>query len=136
MNTLKNFYLVLILAFSVTLVSCDDDDDGGGATSKMDMLTAGIWTGNQALEDGQDVSAIWRDGGWDIKKYSLNFSENGTYTYTYEGNEQQGTWRFTRDEQYVKFNNAEEAQLSTLNENKLNLIYDMNGVSQELRFVR
>jgi hypothetical protein len=136
MNTLKHFYLFLVLLFSFTFISCNEDDSIGEEKTNTEVLTAGIWTGNRALSDGKDVTESWKSD-WDISKYSMKFSEDGTYTYTYDGNAQQGIWRFTRGEQYIKFNNAEEVQVSVLEAQKLNLIYDrQSGIAEELRFVR
>jgi len=138
MNALKNIYLILFLALSITLVSCDDEDDPI-TKSRTEMLTAGVWTGDKVIEDGEDVTDIWRESSnpWDMQKYSIEFLEDGTYIQRYEGQpDQSGTWEFIRDEEFIEFNGVEKVEVGTLENDELQLIYDREGVEQEHFFVR
>lgn len=137
MNPLKHIYKLFILVFAVTFMGCDDDEvTPVTEETRMEMLTSGVWAGNKVISDGKDVSEAWK-ADWDVKKYSFEFFEDGNYIQRYQGMpDQRGTWRFTRGEDFIKFNDAEEVQIKNLTANNLHLIYTKGTSSEEHLFVK
>jgi hypothetical protein len=141
-------FFIMLLAFSV--VSCDDDDDDV-EPSRMELLTAGTWTGAAIYVNGSDLTELFKnfeDDPWDIATWRLTFNRNGTYTIQgdwLDPSPFSGTWEFANNEQAILFDkndpDAETITITRLTSSELYLdmeIEDEDGTPMdgEIRFRR
>jgi hypothetical protein len=109
MKLQRVFALFFIMLLAAAAVSCDDDDDDV-EPSRMELLTAGTWTGAAIFVGGSDFTEFFKnleDEPWDITTWRLNFNRNGTYTIQgdwLEPSPYGGTWEFLNNEQAILFN--------------------------------
>ncbi|SFU38301.1 lipocalin family protein [Pontibacter akesuensis] len=150
MKKFKLFPLLFASLLMLTFASCgdDDDDDNNPAPSNTELLTGGMWTGDKIFINGSDFTGTAKSQfGYDVTQATLNFDDNGTYTFTYDdddSNTETGTWEFTNDEKSIILDEG-TADETTLVLNKLTASelhmegeFSLDGVTidAEIRAVR
>jgi hypothetical protein len=133
MIKLKQLLLLFTALCLITLVSCDKDKDDN-PTTKADLLTAGKWTGNKVYSGGQDITEMAKQFGFDVTKGTVQFRKDGTYSTTFEGDTEQGTWEFTQGESHIMLDNDYEVKINKL-DSKNFFMYDHED-DMEIRYVR
>ncbi|WP_026236342.1 hypothetical protein [Pontibacter roseus] len=144
------FQRLLSLLFALLLVTsltgCGKDDDKG--PSNRDFLTAGTWTGNAIVVNGNDLTREFREDEefpYDISQNTIKFDKAGTYLDSYGGRTDNGTWEFANGEKELLMDKGTTNEytliIDRLNDKELflyELVDDpnMGAVKFELRFVR
>lgn len=103
----------------LTLVSCNKDDDMDTAPSRMELLTNGVWAGDQVHAEGTDMTTeVNTYFGIDVKQLRYNFKKDGTVEEASDIEAvPEGSWEFTNDEQAIIINKGtEEEQVFTINQ--------------------
>ncbi|MBB6612020.1 hypothetical protein H7F15_13300 [Pontibacter sp. Tf4] len=141
MNKLHLRYLLCAVLLPLFLVSCgndDDDDPADNVSPNVALLTAGVWTGDAIIIEGEDVTdEILEDQEFDFRLYTTEFERDGTYNESYDGDTQvDGKWEFQNDERIIVFEKGTATEyyvvVAKLDEDEF--FYVQEGV--EFRFVR
>lgn len=133
MIKLKQLQLLFTMLCLITLVSCGKDKDDE-PSPHMAHLTAGTWTGNKIFSEGQDYTLIAKQLGFDVTKMTVQFNKNGTYTSSFEGDTEEGTWKFTQEETHLMLDDDYEVKINKLDANNF-FMYDHED-DIEIRYVR
>ncbi|MFD2515854.1 hypothetical protein ACFSRY_18425 [Pontibacter locisalis] len=124
MRRFKHLFFLLLVITLVPMTSCDDDDDDV-EPSRMDLLTAGEWSGFAIFVNGADVTdflASDEDEPIDVRTWKLKFNNDGTYTIRGDGVDPsplQGEWEFTNNEQAIILEGDSPGDTQTVEINKL-----------------
>ncbi|WP_439882220.1 hypothetical protein ACSX1A_03455 [Pontibacter sp. MBLB2868] len=136
MHQLRYVSFLLVL-FTIALVGCDKDEDK--EPTKTDLLTSVTWKGNRVFVDGQDATSFV-----DVDNTSIKFDKNGEYTFVFDGDQIQGNWEFSSDEQKIILDKGSQDEttvdLLLLTASNLNLKFNLEDTSGtftvEVRFIK
>ncbi|WP_162426999.1 hypothetical protein [Pontibacter pudoricolor] len=138
MNKFQLRYFLCLLVLPFLMASCGKDDDDDDVSPNISMLTAGVWTGDAIIIEGEDITdEILESDGFDWTLYTTEFEREGTYNESYVGDPQiDGIWEFQNNERIIVFDKGTDKEyyvvIAKLDDNEF--FYVQDGV--EFRFVR
>ncbi|MBC5774987.1 lipocalin family protein [Pontibacter sp. KCTC 32443] len=138
MNRYQLRYFLLAILFPLFLVSCGDDDDDD-VSPNIAQLTAGEWTGDAIIVDGEDITdeLLEEEEPFDFRQYTSQFERAGTYNESYQGRTvAEGDWEYQNNDRIIVFDEGTSREyyvvIAKLDDDEL--FYVQDGV--EYRFVR
>lgn len=131
MNQFRNVLLLFAFIFITSLTSCSKDD--ATPDERVQLLTAGAWSGNKVYSEGEDVTEDMRSNGFDITTVNVLFKKNGTYSSTFDGSTEEGTWQLISNNSKLLLDGTDELEIKKLDSRSMYLV-DTDGF--ELRYIR
>lgn len=112
-----------ILFFSFLITACNKENIN-------DTLIIGKWQGVHWQSNGTEIN--------DAKATTFSFDANKSYTYTYAGTEEKGTYRIEKNKLYTTPEGKVEIMVSIAKLTADTLIFDMNrgGQAETLTLVK
>lgn len=115
---------ICIFVFALFLIS-------SCANYENNKMIVGNWQGVEWLVNGNPSN-------YDGQKASFNFTDKGTYSFLYEVNKEEGTYKVENNMLFTKPTNEQEIMVKIVKLTTDTLIFDMNrsGQAEKLVLIR
>jgi len=111
----KMKYFIALICPLLFIASC--------ANHENNKMIVGNWAGTEWLVNGS-ISNL------DAQKASFTFTDKGSYSFIYDGNKEEGTYKVENDMLFTKPTNEREIMVKIVKLTKDSLTFDMNRSGQ------
>lgn len=120
---MKHILSILMVSFVLFFIACGNTENN--------KLIVGNWQGVQWLVAGQPSENM-------ANQTFFSFDSTGAYTYQYDNNKENGTYKVANDELYTTPQNEMEIMVKIKKLTQDSLIFEMNrgGKAEELTLLR